>query len=55
MRLIYRGCAVTTYGNKCLSISDRDGKQVYQTSDRTVNTEDEVRQFLKDYVKEHRL
>ena len=55
MRLIYKGCAITTYGKGSMSISDREGKQVFQTSERTVETEDEVRAFLKTYIKEHNL
>lgn len=55
MRVIYKGCAATTYGKESLSITDKDGKEVFHTNNREVNTEEELKAFLKTFVKENRL
>lgn len=55
MRVIYKGCAATVFSTSSLSITDKDGKEVYFTKDRTVETEEELKDFLKQYVKEHKL
>lgn len=55
MRIIHNGCAATTFGAKSLSISDREGREVFRTDDRKVETEEEVKAFLKAYIKEHKL
>lgn len=50
MRVIYKNHAATIYGEKSLSITNEVGKEVFHTDDRTANTEEELKAFLKDYV-----
>lgn len=54
MRLIYKGYAVTTYGKSSLSVTDRDGKEIFHTDERDVNTEDELRAYLKEFLRNER-
>lgn len=55
MRVIYKGCAATTFGVKSLCISDQEGREVFRTDEREVETENEIKEFLKKFVKEHNL
>lgn len=34
MRMIYKGYAITTYGKSKLSVTDKEGREVYHTDNR---------------------
>ena len=57
MRIIYRGYAVTTYGQTRLSVTDREGKEIFTNSDKNsiikAETESGLREFLKSFIKEY--
>lgn len=51
MRILDKGFAITTWGKSSLAITDREGKEIFRTDQREVETEEEVRDFLKKYLK----
>ena len=51
MRIIYRGYAITTYGKSSMSISDPSGKEIFHTNTFTFSGEDDLKMYLKEYVK----
>lgn len=53
MRVIYKGYAITTYGTGSIgrvSITDREGREVLNENVTTLQTEEEAKQFLKDFL-----
>lgn len=57
MRVIYRGYAVTTYGQTRLSVSDKEGKEIFTSNDKNsiikAETDSGLREFLKSFIKEY--
>ena len=51
MRMIYKSYAITTWGKSSMSISDPDGKEVFHTNTFTTMGEDDLKKYLKDFVK----
>lgn len=49
MRVIYNGYAATTYGKASLSVTDREGREIYHTDNRNDELCDE--KGLKDIIK----
>lgn len=54
MRLIYKSYAITTYGKSSMSISDPSGKEIFHTNTFVYSGEDDLKMYLKDFVKEKR-
>ena len=54
MRIIHNGYALTAYGASNMTISDREGRVVYETDKRPteLNEEKDFANYLKHYVKE---
>lgn len=54
MRVIHKGYAATTYGKSHLTVSDKEGKVVYQTSERNeaMCTENGLRQLIEVLIKD---
>jgi hypothetical protein len=52
MRVIYKGYAITTYGKDRVSITDPDGREIYSNRPFTITDEKELKQFLKDFIKD---
>lgn len=51
MRVIHDGYAITTYGSKSMSVSDRTGKEIFHTDDRPVfKNEKELKKYLEEFV-----
>lgn len=50
MRVVYKGNAITTYGDR-VSITDREGREVYNDTNGSIKTEEEAKQFLKEFMK----
>lgn len=58
MRVIYKGYAITTYGTGNIgrvSITDREGREVLNENVTTLQTEEEAKQFLKDFLNRKKL
>ena len=51
MRVIHNGYALTAYGKGRVSITDREGREVFKADDTPFDSEDAARQFLKDFLK----
>ena len=58
MRVVYNGCAIMTYGKNNLSISDKEGRILFTTTDRysiiKSETENDLKHFLKQYLKDNK-
>ena len=56
MRVIHKGYAATTYGERNLTVSDKEGKVVYQTSERNeaMCTENGLRELIEVLIKENK-
>lgn len=54
MRVIHKGYAATTYGKNCLTISDPEGKIIYEDKNRDSNsyTEMELRAIIEVKIKD---
>ena len=59
MRVIHKGCAATTYGKSSLSVTDRDGKEIFHTDSRDEAlcvTENGLKEIIESVIqmrKEH--
>ena len=51
MRVIYHGYALTTYGPGRVSITDREGREVYSGENASLRTEEVAKEYLKEYLK----
>lgn len=51
MRMIYKSYAITTWGKSSMSISDPDGKEIFHTNTFPAMGEEDLKKYLKDFVK----
>lgn len=56
MRVIHKGYAAMTYGKSNLTVSDREGRVVYQTSDRNeaMCTENGLRELIEVLIRKEK-
>ena len=54
MRIIHNGYAITTYGKSSMSITDPDGKEIYHTNTFETTEEKDLKNYLKEFVKEEK-
>ena len=53
MRVVHNKWAITRYGESSLSITNPEGRQVYQTDHTSLPNDGKVlKDYLKDYVKQ---
>lgn len=57
-RLQYKhknGYTAVLYGSRGLMVRDSEGKEIFHTAFRSVNTEEEVMQFLEEFPEFYKL
>lgn len=54
MRVIHKGYAATTYGESNLTVSDKEGKIIYETKERNeaICTENGLRELIEVLIRE---
>lgn len=55
MRVVHKGYAATTYGERNLTVSDRDGRIIYETRERNeaMCTENGLRELIEVLIRKN--
>ena len=51
MRMVYKGYAVTSYGKSSLSVTDREGREVYHTDNRGECDIEDYKEMVDNLIK----